>query len=287
MSIGGGKSYSQNESSNEAFQKVLKEQIPYFESLWGSGQELASDTPGLDQASAYTDQYAQQTLPQIYDPLLSSYTSTFGTTNPYAEATSGLLNPLVSGLTNILSSPGVTFAEGGVNPLLDANVAMAMEQASQNFNRNVLPSIGRDAELVGQAGGTRQQVGEALALDDYNRSAQQMAAQMYGDQYSSDRAANLMSQQQADATRMAAAQQIQDLMAGQVGSFSQGADTASTLANIMGAPYDMYSNLSNIAWNPLMNYASIIGAPIVLGEASGDSSGFGTGSDFNFSLFRT
>ena len=259
--FGFGDSSSESKSSSSSSQNIDPTQLQYLSSLWSQGLATlpGSKNYGMDLAGK----------------IAPSFQGAYGAGNPYSTAASGLVNPLIEGLTGIVKQPGATFAEGGNNPLLDKNVALALEQASTNLKRNVLPSISRDAQAAGQFGGSRQDIATGLALSDANKQALQTAMGAYGDQYSSDRAANLLSQSQNDATRLGAAQIIQDLLTGNSNNVSQGALTGQQLQN-------------TAYWNPLMNYAQILGQPVVLGESqgTGSSSSGSTGVSGGFDLLN-
>lgn len=286
--MGGLASGNESDSSGKskwtsaAQESLSATQTPFLTDLWGLGGKLADKTGIVNSGVNAGKIYAQRVLGDTYNPLLSSYNQTYGGGNAYNTATSKLLDPLVSGLTNIVNQPAPVFGAGGSNPLLDKNVGLALEQASTDLSRNLLPQIGRDAQSAGQYGGSRQGIAEGIALSDANRNALQTAMGAYGDQYASDRAANLASQQQADATRLAAAQQIQDIMAGQGNNTAQGVQTGQQMVGLGMAPSDIYAQLSNAQWNPLMNYANILGQPIVLGQAnsSGSSKSSSSGQGF-------
>lgn len=255
-------------------QNVYTGQDPYLQALYQQGLGAVQDPSLTNQATAAASQYAQQQPGQVYDPALASYQQSFGATNPYATATQGLTDPLISGLTNILNTPYQS-AQGGSNPLLDANVAMTLEQASQNLQRNVLPDIGRTAQSAGQFGGSRQDIATGLALSDANQQAMQTASQMYGDQYASDRAANLQAEAAWQQNQLAAAQQIQALMGGQVSTAAQAPTVGGELTNLGMAPSSIYGTAAQAQFDPLANYAGILGAPVVLGSASDYGSSYG------------
>ncbi len=272
-----GTSLSNSDSESEsvgpsANQFMWPTQEPYFNELWKSGQSMMQDQPYVQQGQQAGAQFASQMKGQLYDPLTGAYQQAFGQGNPYAQASSQLTQPLISGLTNIMNQPTEAFGAGGSNPLLDKNVALALEQASTDLSRNMLPQIGRSAEAAGQYGGSRQQIAEGLALSDANRNALQSAMGAYGDQYQSDRAANLLSQQQADATRLAAGQQISNLMGAQQTGVGQGVQTGMNLANLGMGQMDAYGNAANLGWSPLMNQAALLGQPVTLGEYGGGAS---------------
>lgn len=250
-------------------QDVWGGQSPALQNLYGQGQQLSQDPAGLNRAAtgAYTGAAIRQPG-DIYSPALSGFQGAFGGDNPTARAAGSLADPLVSGLTDIVNTSPDVFGAGGSNPLLDQNVAMALEQASQNFSRNVAPSIKRDAQAMGQYGGTRGDLALGTAAGDANQQALRAAMQAYGDQYSQDRAANLQSQIQADQTRLGAASQIQDILGSQRSGAAQGVDVGMNLQNLGIGQGDILATAANQQWSPLQQQQQLIGAPTVLGESA-------------------
>ena len=257
-----------NMNSNST-QNVWGGQAPYLENLYQQGQDL-SQTYDPNQAAAMQSgqQYAGQAQGQVYDPLVGSYQGAFGAGNPYQQATSQLTDPLVQGLTGIMNNQQDPFAAGGNNPLLDQSVANALNQASESFQRNVAPSIKRDAIAQGQYGGTRGDLALGTAAGDANKQALTAAMQAYQDQYAGDRSANLQSQAQMDATRLGAAGQIQSLMGGNAANVGQGVQTGGQLMNLGMGSSDIYNQLSQIPWQNLQQYAQLLGGPTVLGTTT-------------------
>ena len=234
-------------------QDVWGAQTPFLEQLFGQGQDLAQDP-----AYART---AENLSGQVTDPLNQSFSQAFGGGSGFNQAAAGLTDPLIQGLTDIMNSPGATFAEGGNNPLLDANAAMALEQASRSFGRNVLPLIEDSAIGAGQFGGSRGQVATGVAAADMNRDALSAVMGLYGDQYAADRAANLQSQVQRDETRLGAGQQIQDILASQQQGVGQGISAG-------GGLFDLGMLGQDANWDQLAQLAQILGAPTILGQTT-------------------
>ncbi len=263
-------SASGQEMGSTTSQNVWGEQSPYLASLYGQGQGMSQD-PAYGQAALGMSQ-------QLTDPLMGGYGQAFGPESAYGQAASGVTNPMISSLSNIAGSydPSQAFGAGGANPLLDKNVAMALEQASQNFSRNVAPSIKRDAIAQGQYGGSRGDLALGTAASDANMQALQSAMGAYGDQYAQDRSANLLSQQMMGQTALGATQQMQGLLGGQAANVGTGVQAGTGLYNLgMGG--------QAAQWDPLRQQAGLLGGPLVLGEssASGTGSSSGKGSSFN------
>jgi hypothetical protein len=261
--------------SGSSNQRVWDTQTPYLQTLYGQGQSLAGQgSPALDQAAAAGSQYAGQVGGQIYDPLIGSYNQAFGQNSAYNQAAAGLTPAAIQGLTDIATTP----ASAGSTALLDKNVAMALEQASQNFRRNVLPGITHDAIAAGQYGGSRGEIAQGLAASDANRQALQAAMAAYSDQYQTDLAAKA----QQDQNRLAATQQIQNIMAGQAGNVGAGAQTGGQLIDLGMAPSSIYASSYGNQWLPLQYQQQLLGSPVVLGnsEYSGTAATGETGSIF-------
>ena len=244
----GGKSEEQERATMESLstQDIWGEQTPYLTQLYGQGQALSQDP-------AYAQQ-AQQMGAQVTDPLMGGYQQAFGPESAYGRAAAGVTDPLISGLSQMVSEP--SYAPGG-SPLLGQNVAMALEQASQNFQRNIAPGIEREAIAQGQFGGTRGDLALGTAASEANRQALQAAMGAYGEQYQSD----IGAQAQREQNRLAAAQQMQDILGGQVAGIGQGVQAGGGLFNLgMGA--------QAAQWDPLMQQAGLLGQPLVLGETA-------------------
>ncbi|MCK5132054.1 MAG: hypothetical protein KAR40_07890 [Candidatus Sabulitectum sp.] len=145
---------------------------------------------------------------------------------------------------------------------MDKNVAMALEQATQNFQRNVLPGITEGGIGAGQyGGGSRGEIATGLAMSDLNKQALQTAMGAYGDQYSQDRAANLLSQAQMGETALGASQQLGGLISGQQAGIGQGITAGGGLYNLgMGG--------QQAPWDQLGQYADLLGGPLVLGSST-------------------
>jgi hypothetical protein len=235
-------------------QDVWGTQTPFMEQLYGQGQALSQDP-------RYT-QTAEQLAGQVTDPLMGGYQQAFGPESAYGQAAAGVTDPMIQGLTQLATAdPSQAFGAGGVNPLLDKNVAMALEQASQNFQRNVLPGIRGEAIGAGQYGGSRGEIAEGLAASDANRQALQAAMGAYGDQYAMDRAANLQSQAMMGQTALGAAGQMGDILGAQQTGVGQGVQAGQGLYNLgMGG--------QQAGWDQLGQYANILGGPTVLGTST-------------------
>jgi hypothetical protein len=247
----GKTSSSQAGLDSTSTQNVWDVQSDYLQQLFSQGQVLSQDP-----AYART---AEQLSGQVTDPLSESFGQAFGGASGFNQAAGALTDPLIQGLTDIMNTPGPTFAEGGNNPLLDVNVASALEQASRNLNQNLLPGIQQDAIGAGQYGGSKGEIAEGLAVSESNRDALAAAMGLYGEQYAADRAANLQSQALRDQTRLGAGQQIQDILASQQAGVGAGVSAG-------GGLFDLGMLGQDATWDQLAQYAQLLGSPTVLGQ---------------------
>lgn len=241
-------------------QDVWNTQSPYLEKLYTAGQgTMQAGDPNLDRSTQAAADYARQMPGEVYDPLVASYQNAFGPYNNYNRTASALAAPLAYGLSDMV----MPSSRGGSTPLLDKNVAMALEQASQNFRRNVLPSIHDEAMAAEQYGGSRGEIAEGLAMSDLNEQALRTAMQAYGDQYQTD----INAQALQDRNRLEAAQTIEGIMRGQTENVGRGVQTGRQLTNLGLAPADIYAQAYNNRWLPIQYQQQLLGGPVVLGES--------------------
>lgn len=91
--------------------------------------------------------------------------------------------PAQSGQSAQSGSPQSSSGFTGGNPYLPQMGAALTQQATQAFNRNVMPAIGSQAMASGGYGGSRQGVIEANAMNDLGQNITNSLAGMYGNAY--------------------------------------------------------------------------------------------------------
>jgi len=67
----------------------------------------------------------------------------------------------------------------GLNPFIEDTVGAATRGLVNNFQRNVIPSIGDAAGQAGQAGGQRQGIAEGIAAGDLQQNVADVTAQLF------------------------------------------------------------------------------------------------------------
>ena len=86
---------------------------------------------------------------------------------PYQQQAQNVYNTAMTGFEQMM--------DPGINPQLEAY----QRQVQQNLQDNILPTIQGSAGMAGQMGGSRQGVGEGLALGRGNQQIVDMAANLY------------------------------------------------------------------------------------------------------------
>lgn len=82
-----------------------------------------------------------------------------------------------------MGTPGAAGLQTGGNPYVGQMADAITQQATQAFNRNVLPGIGSQAMATGGYGGSRQGVIEANAMNDLGQNLTNSLAGLQGSAY--------------------------------------------------------------------------------------------------------
>src|SRR5574343_1433860 len=124
--------------------------------------------------------------------------------NPYVQTTraanqSSLMKPLVQPTQNLGLSGGqvqwgtsynppqpASGAPGMSNPYLGAQADAITQQATQNLQYNVLPTVNSGAVAAGGYGGSRQGIAQGLAMGQTQQGITNSLANLYGNAYESD-----------------------------------------------------------------------------------------------------
>lgn len=132
------------------------------------------------------------------------------------------------------------------NPYLQQISGDIANQATQNFQRNVLPSIQAGAALAGGYGGSRQGIAEGLAMSDLNNQILQNQNQLYGTAYENAAqrqaamtgqlsAQNLAASQANAANSLAGQQQANDWVLGNRSIAAQESQAAASASNALNS----------------------------------------------------
>lgn len=222
--MGGGKQKSTTSSSSEpwsAAQPYLKDIYTQAQDLYNSGapefwggtanapltqqmqdalggiwNRAAAGTPGLDQAQSMVGGIAGGgavgTNP-AYDFLMGTLYG--GNQNPAQGYASDMAanyqgNPAIQYLQNEASGANV-----GANPMLNAMFNKAAAPLTEAFNKTTLPGIGSNYALAGRYGSRALTSALGAAQQNVNDQLTNLATNLYGGAYTTDRANQLQAMQ--------------------------------------------------------------------------------------------
>ena len=149
----------------EGQQPYLKDIYAQTGGLYGSGMGY---TPYSGPRVAGLSDIQRQGMETGYQNILSG--------NTPAQAAGGMLNKTLQG--DYL---------GGANPYLDQVFATSAQNVTDQFNRNILPSIKTAGVQSGMYDSSRQGIAEGLAAGEAQKNLAQLSANIYAPAYESER----------------------------------------------------------------------------------------------------
>ena len=167
MSSGGGGNTTtvQNADPWGGQQPYLKDIYAQAGGIYGSGMGY---TPYSGPRVAGLSDIQRQGMETGYQNILSG--------NTPAQAAGGMLNKTLQG--DYL---------GGANPYLDQVFATSAQNVTDQFNRNILPSIKTAGVQSGMYDSSRQGIAEGLAAGEAQKNLAQLSANIYAPAYESER----------------------------------------------------------------------------------------------------
>lgn len=159
MSSGGGGNTTTVQKADpwEGQQPYLKDIYAQTGGLYGSGMGY---TPYSGPRVAGLSDIQRQGMETAYQNILSG--------NTPAQAAGGMLNKTLQG--DYL---------GGANPYLDQVFATSAQNVTDQFNRNILPSIKTAGVQSGMYDSSRQGIAEGLAAGEAQKNLAQLSANIY------------------------------------------------------------------------------------------------------------
>lgn len=162
---GGNTTTIQKADPWEGQQPYLKDIYAQTGGLYGSGMGY---TPYSGPRVAGLSDIQRQGMETGYQNILSG--------NTPAQAAGGMLNKTLQG--DYL---------GGANPYLDQVFATSAQNVTDQFNRNILPSIKTAGVQSGMYDSSRQGIAEGLAAGEAQKNLAQLSANIYAPAYESER----------------------------------------------------------------------------------------------------
>lgn len=316
--MGGSKSKAATQTTNPS--TVYAAQDPYLQDMYSQAQKLyqqQSSPDYVDPARQSLDQYGQQLgyASNALGQAGNTFQSALGQMNQAGQgyqqgydALGQAGNSLQQSFANVGRGYGAldqaqtgyqSFMNPGVNPMSDVYA----RQAGQQFREQIMPELQGQQMLTGGFGGSRGQIGEALAgaraaqqLQDWN--AQLYDADMNRKLAASQGLAGLGGQYGQLGMQQGTIGNYMNQNALGYGSLAQGQGNLGTAMGNLGAQqtglgnafaglggqYGQYSNAqSAYPWQNLQRYQGLLGSPTVLGGGgsstggtAGSSGGWGT-----------
>lgn len=191
MNSGGGGNTTTVQKADpwEGQQPYLKDIYAQTGGLYGSGMGY---TPYSGPRVAGLSDIQRQGMETAYQNILSG--------NTPAQAAGGMLNKTLQG--DYL---------GGANPYLDQVFATSAQNVTDQFNRNILPSIKTAGVQSGMYDSSRQGIAEGLAAGEAQKNLAQLSANIYAPAYESERSRQIQAATLAPSLSNWDAQQLMGL----------------------------------------------------------------------------
>lgn len=290
-------------SANASKQKSNNTSTSGSESFGQSTNQSINQNYSQGTNQAYNENFSQGTN-QAFNQSLAQGTqgsqslsgqSVWGGQSPYLEKMYGIAGDLlggdsmvgraVNGVANNATRAWQESLVPGGNPYFERNVQSAIDQASQSFNRQILPGLTDQGVGAGAFGGSRDQLARGEAAGLAGQGIAQMTGNLYGSQYQSDMAQRQAALAQTGAMQgalFAPLQQAQSMIGGPtvLGS-SIGSSFGQNTANSMGSSFGQNTASgygSSFGQNMSTGYGSSYGQSSNSMDAWMNSKGTGSGS---------
>lgn len=281
--MGGGFSNSANMShqasdSTNFGGAVWNQQSPYLQDVYAQGQRQYQMGGGEGQGQFNAGGQALTGSDQAYQRSMQQQQQA----NGYFQGSMGGVNAANQGYGQSMANLSGMANPNQANPMLD----IYAKQLGQNLNEQILPGMRGQAAAAGQLGGSRDQIGQALATSRTGQQLQDFAGQLYSDDQNRALQANLGLQSGASGYLQGAGV-MQNIGQG----LNQGAQVQQGAGAGMTANAGMYGNYAQLAgqlpWQNLQQYSALLGGPVVMdqgGQSTSRARAWGGSMAGNFSL---
>lgn len=260
--MGGSIGKSKNSGGNSWSNNVWKPQGDALQNLYDQAGNFLGESMGNDWSSQIND---------LYDSISGA------SSNQAAGGAFGDADEIRNQLMSMMGQPSQTgqmyesIVGGKGNTYVDPLVDQMREDASKNLS-TLQSSNALDAAAMGQSGSSRHAMENAMLGKEVNSQLSSDINAARANAYDTDLGMKLGIAQKADSNLQAEQDRLYNMLNGINNSQSNAIDQSSNMLNLlMGS--------QSAGWNPLYNFANIIGSPIMTGSGSGSSKGkgFGTG----------
>ena len=202
--------------------------------------------------------------------------------------TSGLKGGLYDSIMGSMNNPSETgrmyeeIVGGPGNTYIDPMVDSMKQGMNQNLNTQQ-NQMNQQAGAMGQGGGSRHAMQNAMLGAQANRDMTNTENQMRGNAYDTDMKWKMGIAEQADLGRGQAQDRGMALLSGANGTMQQGMNNLLPQQNLGMNQMAPWMQGGQMPWQNLSNYSNIVGAPTVLDSGTDQSSGSGSSKGWNFS----
>jgi hypothetical protein len=278
------KNKSSNDASNQFSEDVWGPQGEALQGLYDQASELYGGGGGfqeqIDKAAGGASDFMgnlQGNMKGGMDDMMGggSFGDTADIRQKLLESMNG--NSQMGNMYNsIVGGEGNTY----MDPMVDA-----MKQGAMENNQMMQSGNAQDAASMGQGGGSRHAMQNAMTNRSTNQDMMNQETMMRGGGYDKDLAMKMGIAQQADQGNQMNSDRLMQMLSGSDANKQFGMGQSGNMQNTGMAGMAPWMQAQQSQWNPMQNWASIIGGPQVLGSGSGSSGGSSKGSAAGGGMF--
>lgn len=276
MGAQGGVSHSGSKSENQSNQRVWGPQGDALRGLFDEAQNLYNNS----------DFYRSNIDNMIGGMSRNLQDISSGAQGGYERMLSGgsigntedIRNQLLQSINTSMTSPSNTqrmyesIVGGPGNEYIDPMVDAMKTGAMDNLNR-MQSSVGLDAAALGQSGGSRHAMQNAMLAKEANKDMMAQEAMMRGGAYDKDLAMKMDIARMADTNVGAGQDRLMQMLSSADQNVGTGMGFGQSMQNLGMGALAPWMQGSNASWDMMDRYGNVIGRPTVLGSSSGSSKG--------------
>lgn len=281
-SIGGNK--SESKGNNMFSSDIWGEQGDALKDLYGQASNLFGGSSQfqdkINEAAGGASEWGKGIMDKAqggYNDLLGG--GSFGDTSDVRAKLMGMMgqggtSQMGDMYNSIVGGEGNTY----VDPMVDA-----MKQGAMENNAMLQSGNSMDAAAMGQGGGSRHAMQNAMTNRMTNQDMMNQETAMRGGAYDKDLAMKMDIARNADSNALASKQGDMDTLFGMLGGSDAnkqyGMGQSGNMQGMGMGNMNPWMQAQQSAWNPMMNWASILGDPTVLKSGSGSTDSSSKGAN--------
>lgn len=268
--MGGSSSKSKSSSNNNFSQQIPKEQLNALNSLWQGGLSQLFNGNNYNTEIGNSAGQASGDLSGILDSM-NGITGQLQGGGAYgnSEDIRNKLYGMMGGdsqtgqmYNSIVGGQGNSY----VDPLIDSLRSDSAQNLQTMQSGNAL-----DAADMGQSGGSRQAMENAMLGAQANRDLTGQEAALRQGAYDKDLQLKLGIAGMADQNKQSEQDRLLSMLQGNQGSLENAGNMGSLLSQIASGQMSPWMQAQQSQWNPFANMGNLLGNAIVLGSGSGGS----------------